>query len=796
MALTEEEEFELLDLKRRRGLSQPNEQEVPSFVFGGGMESSTPSGDTDSFDVGKIPESTAYGFVGGLAAPTVIKYGGKGLQMLPFGQPATGTVGRALEVAGEAGEARRLASGASGAVGGGLEESAIQLSKALGAPEPLQYGLGFAAGMFGPSALGATLRNFPLTSQFLREAEAGGFKEAGRRFADRIRGNLPSELREPQERVIARLAEEADRITQSGRQRANQIMGDAEAEIARLAPGAEAQAAQIRQRARDQAAATIFAAKQQAENRAIEIRQIENRARQATERFEARVPEARQAIGQPAEMTDIGNALRQKILSVQGDAIRKRSDDFKTNQQEVVAEVSALEGAGKFVRDRPDFKMLLEELRQRGGVENAVTKTPEMVAATPQLRSFYKQLYMMLSGTGAQQLVGDTASGALKLNFNQIDEVRRLLGDSFTKPVAEGYSSLQQNAERDLYKRLSEILGNYSDKKKTLISTYKEESNGLDIFKTAKGKKATATDSYNDNAFVTDPSQLPRAYFTSRTGVEDLIQLTGGDRALVEQQARAFVSRQLQQARTADQVRGFQNTYSELLGSFPELNRAVSQFADQLTQTTRVTGRIGELQKSLRTEMKALPDTLTEAQRQAGKITKAGEAEAKAVLGAAPGLRTAAGQQAREAQTAAGREARLLTSGQDPVVFFDKLVEEGFTPRFEAAARVIKSDPSLINDFVQGVQISLSRVDPAALPDKYARLVQPALLRAGLITDQQARQIANQVRLIGMTADPSALSIRTANLIKNAIAANAGVLGSRGMEALGLSFTEPLLGGQ
>jgi hypothetical protein len=748
---------------------------------------------SDEPDFGKVLESGAYGFTTGLVMPEILqKVVSPVLQTFPYTRP----LGAGAYVAGEALKGSRLSSGVSGGVSGGAEESAMQLGKALGLPAPLQYGLAFTAGATTPSLAGALLRNNPITSQFLRDAQTGGFKQAGERFAARIREGMPSSLREPQERVIARLSEEADRITQTGQQRANEIMSNAEAEISRLLPGAETQAEQIRQRARDQAAATLFAARQQATNRAAEIRQIENRARQATQRFEGRVPQAQQAIGRPAEMTDIGNALRQKILSVQGDAIAKRKKDYDDGKLEVAKEVAEKESRGDFVRNRADFKAILEEAKQRGGIGKAVLETPQMVAATPQLRSFYKQLFSMLSGKSAQQEIEGKATGALNLDFNQIDEVRRLLGDSFSKPVAEGYTSLQQKAERDLYMRLSEILGKYSPKKKDLISTYKSESQGLDIFKAARGKKATATDAYNDSAYVTDPSQLPKAYFTSRTGVEDLIQLTGGDRNLVEQQARAFVARQLQQAKTADQVRGFQDSYSELLGVFPDLGRAVNQFADQLGQTTRLTGRVGELQKGLRTELKALPQTLTQAQKEAARITKAGEAEAKAAVGAIPGMRTQAGKTAREAQAQARAEAGLLKSTQDPVVFFDKLVEEGFTSRFEAAARVIKTDPALMDDFIKGVQVSLSRVDPAQLPDKYTRLVEPALLRAGLITERQAKQIADQVRLVGMTADPRALPLRTANLIKNAIAANTGMLATRGMEALGLSFTEPFFGGQ
>ena len=749
------------------------------------------------FDVGKIPESGFYGFLGGLAAPTALKYGGKALQMSPIGQPAAGTLGRGMEVSGEALKGSRLASGISGAGLSAAEESIMQLGNVLGLPEPVSYGVAAATTAGAPTLASALLRNRPITRQFLGDVDAG-FKQAGERFASRIRGDIDEFDISAQQRVIRALEDEAGRIKQTGQQRANEIMGKAEAEIAQLAPGAEAQAAQIRQRARDEAAATLFAARQQADQRAIEIRQIENRARQATQRFEGRVPQAQQAIGRPAEMTDIGNALRERILKVQGDAIAKRKKDYDDGKVAVAQEVAQKESRGDFVRDREDFKAIIEEAKQRGGIGAAVTEAPEMVAATPQLRSFYKQLYGMLSGQGAQQEIAGKATGKLKLDFNQIDEVRRLLGDSFSKPVAEGYTSLQQKAERDLYMRLSEILGNYSPKKKDLISTYKDESQGLNIFKTAKGKKATATDAYNDSAYVTDPSQLPKAYFVSRTGVEDLIQLTGGDRNLVEQQAKAFVARQLQQAKTADQVRGFQDSYSELLGVFPDLGRAVNQFADQLAQTTRVTSRLGELQKGLGTELKALPQTLTQAQKEAARITKAGEAEAKAAMGAVPGMRTEAGQTARQAQAEANKMASMLTrqGNQSRIAFFDQLATSGDTPRLLAAAPAIKSNPQILNDFVEGLRSSLSRIDPAQLPSRYGLEIQPSLLEAGLITPQQAKQIADQVRLVAMTADPNSLPIRTAALIRNAMVANIGVGGSRLMESLGLSFTEPYLGGQ
>jgi hypothetical protein len=92
------------------------------------------------FDVAKIPESTVYGALGGYVAPEVLKYGGKALQFSPYGQPAAGTLGRGMEVSGEALRGRRGASAVSGATGGGIGETAYQLTRSMGAPEPVAIG--------------------------------------------------------------------------------------------------------------------------------------------------------------------------------------------------------------------------------------------------------------------------------------------------------------------------------------------------------------------------------------------------------------------------------------------------------------------------------------------------------------------------------------------------------------------------------------------------------------------------------------------------------------------------------
>ena len=788
MALSEAEELELLTLKRNRALAQPTQQEVPPPMVDREMEPTKPTQASTEFDVGKIPESTAYGMAFGAVAPEILqKVVSPTLQAFPYTRP----LGVGTYVAGEALKGRRLASAFTGGIEAGAGESAVQLSKALGAPEYLQTTAGLVAGVGTPTVLGALGRNIPVTREMLREAERGGFAEAGQRFAERIRGGLSTSLREPQERVVARLTEEANRIRAGGQQQADRIMAEAQARAAQLAPGSEAQAQSILDDARNRAGAALFAARQQADRAIQQARQAQSRGRAAAQEAEAAVPQARQAIGQPAEVSDIGQSLRDRIVQVQGDRIANRTAQANADNAAVRAEVDAKQARGELVENLPEYKALLDEIKAKAGIG---LKEPLKAERDPGTVSALTNLYNSLR---TRQIEQDGAVVNLPTSFDAIDTIRRKLGEAFRNPQAEGYGAIGQNMAKDYYKRLSEVLGKYSEAKKNLISNYEELSRELDIFK-GVGRKATAIDRYDPTRFQTDPASLPAEYFSSRQSVRDLIDLTGGDRGLVEQQARAYVARQLQTAQDANQVRNFVDRNSDWLREFPQLQSQVNQFAETLAGTARRTGRLGELEKTLKTQIKTLPVEAEKAgKKSAADIMKEAEAEAKRLRGPGAAIDQQARAQATQAQAQARREAAMLTQGmrEDPVVFFDKLVESGYTPQFEAAARVIKSDPALMDDFVKGVQVSLSRVDPVMLPDKYTRLVEPALLRAGLISEQQAKQIADQVRLVGMTADPRALPIRTANLIKSAIVANLGMGGSRLMESLGLSFTQPFLGG-
>lgn len=740
------------------------------------------------FEVAKIPESTAYGALGGFAAPEIMKYGGKGLQVLPFGQPATGTVGRAMEASGEALRGQRAASTAAGATGGFVGESVTQLASSMGAPQPVAFGAGLVSSIAAPSAIAQIASRSPWLGSMLRKAEEGAYGEASQRLVERIRGRRPAETRQPQEAVVTALENEARLIRERGQAQANQIMSTAEAEIARLAPGSAQQAAEIRRRATEQASALLFRANQQVEQRQRALREVTQRQRFGEQ---TTVPEGtRRMIGQPQEATDVGQALRDRITTVQGDRLSRRSQQAKADKDAVAAEVSAKQGAGISVADEPKFKEVVGELERRLGVGQARTTDPFAEMTEPRTRRTFQEIYRVMRPESVEV---DGVSMAPRVSFESLDALRRRLGEIYRSPPAEGAAAMDAKIAGDFYQKLSEILGEYSKEQKKFISNYETLSRELDVFKTAAGRKATAVDRYDPETFVTDPAKLPANYFSTRTGVQDLIELTGGDRKFVEQQAASFISRQLENVRTPQAAAEFEARNRDWLLEFPNLQASVRRYIESLGFAETRGRRLTEAGKALRTEIGELP---IRARREGSEMVKKAEAEARAMEGTSGRISGQAGRAATQARATAQAQARMLERApkQDQVKYFDSLVSSGDTKALEAAAPIIKRDPQLLDSFVEGVGVTLSRMEPTVVVDNYRRLVRPALQNFGLATPEQLRQIDRQMSIIEITTNPQLRPGAAITAIRNAIVGGGAMGTTRLMDTLGLSFAEPFLG--
>lgn len=738
---------------------------------------------TDTFDIGKIPESTAYGAAFGAFTPEILKGAGKVASVFP----ATRPIAPMLEVAGEAAKGRRGAGAVAGGFAAGTGETAAQATKALGGGPVLQETARIGTEVLAPAGIVAAGRNLPITREFLKDITEGGYKDATQRFADRLRGGGAAEARKAQEAVIAGLEREASALRAQGKSQADQIIAGAEAEAARLAPTNAQRAVEIRQAARNQANNILADVERNIAYRRAALNRVRGVAAEAE-----RVPGGTRAlIGEPKEATDVGTALRDRITQVQGERLAKREAQIVADKEAVSAEVTAKQSAGDYVSNRPDYKQLLDFLKVKAGIGRRGVETPLQAERDPGTVNALTQVYNALQPKTVE--VDGTAT-LLPPGFEAIDTVRRRLGEAFRNPTAEGYGAIGQGYARDLYKQLSTILGEYSPAKKQLIANYENLSRDLDVFKGGAGQKATAVERFDPDRFKTYASELPANYFANRESVKDLIELTGGDRRFVEQQAASYVARQLENVKTQQAATNWESANRDWLVEFPALQGAVNRYLQSLGFAERRIPRAENVAKILKTEISKIPEL---AQKRAGEVLKAGEKEATALERPGATMMAGARQTARETEAAASAKAKLLSSlGKDPAVAFDELIRKGDTDRLRAAAPIIKSDPQLQNQFLEGVRISVSRIDPKVMADDYRRLVEPALLKSGLITPQQAKKLQDEVRLVEMSVAPERRAMAITSAIRNAVVGTAAAGTSRLMDSLGLSFTQPFLGGE
>jgi hypothetical protein len=565
------------------------------------------------------------GTIMGAAAPELTQLAGRGISMLP--SPYTKAAGYGIEAAGRQMRTLRGTEAAAGGLAGMAGDVSGQLVESRGFRPPAVFAAELAGGVVGPAF-----------AKTIKEAVKYGFRKLGlldptygvkvladdlgldsaklspsqrdyiKKQIDELRGGKPSS--ESQETLYGALKTGATDITKEAEGRA----------AARKAEGLTAQ-----QQAEAQAEKMRLAGKKTTEIGA-----------EATKEGQA----ARAQIGQERESSDVGNTLRQKIMSLFGKMTEARSAQYQAQKAIRDAEVAAKEDAGQLVKDLPEYQSLLEGLRSKLliGKESQQQKTAP-VTETGVLQA-YQNIYNAVNSRRVQIGIDTNGNPAYKTfptSFEALDDVRRRLGDvAFGKDV-EGYSAIGADIARQYYGKISEIQSKFAGKSHDeLQGGYEAASRLLDKYKSQAGKKATAEDRFDPTRFKTDPASLPNSYFNSKQSVADLLELTGGDRALVTQAASDFTARQLRD-KNAKGVKDWANKNGDWLESLPEVKSKVNAYLATLERAERVSGKTGGAAKILKsrepTVLRAGERALAAGEKEAGAITAEAQKRVDTILG-------------------------------------------------------------------------------------------------------------------------------------------------------------------
>jgi hypothetical protein len=461
---------------------------------------------------------------------------------------------------------------------------------------------------------------------------------------------------------------------------------------------------------------------------------------------------------------DTGSAIQQRINNVVSQEQKALNDAYNTDKKIADALVASQESKGVSVTSTPAYKNISDYLDKKlnlGAFENSpflATTEPTLVASLTNIRNSIKG--------GVKNVVneqGVVTQVKVPPSFEALDQVRRKLGDVFAGKDVEGFKNISREQAQELYGLVRAAQVEYAGGKNgafdMLLRNYAEDKALLNALKIPAGKKIIGKDLINPEYFTYDPSGLAREFFSTRKKVQDLFNLTK-DPAFVEQQASNHVARSIK-GMDAAKLKDYIYKNGEWLDLMPGLRNRLQDHYAAVVRSGSVTPKTRELAKSLKTEIKALPET---GRVEAGKVQAAAAKEAEDVVKAgkkeAKQLMAEGTAKAKELKPVPEKFVALIGAG-DPVVQIRKLITEGNTEKLRRAAPFITSNTQVAEAFKQAVRQELSQIDPRTLAGgrsvrgEWETKIRPALESTGLIDTKLAKEVSDRLRTAQLVMEPN-----------------------------------------
>jgi len=572
--------------------------------------------------------ATGLGGIFGLATPEVTMATGKVLEKVPY--TPVRMAGKSMQAAAPSmtGVGQRLLGGTLGATGGFTGEASGQIVEAFGAPQPVAESARIVGGILplelaaqaakGGSALAryvaSKIPGFNIVRSVMDDVGAeqlvGKQKELVKQRIQELRKSQFTT--DDQKKIYDVLFDEVNKA---------KSLADLEANWSRLA------GEQVSKEERK--AATSFA------GMAGELQETKKTIIQ-------RAKDAIRDVGDSTrELSQIGTSLRDKILSRFETGSLERSAQYKEQKKIRDAVVAGKEGQGILVESMPEYKSLVQDLRNKLLKGKIAQQQKTAPVTEPGVLKAYQNIYDAVTARRVEIGVNEMGNPVYKTfptSFDALDDVRRRLGDAAFGKAAEGYEALGQKIAEEYYAKISNIQSKFAgESHDTLQGNYELASRLLEKFRTKAGAKATAMDRIDPTQFKTDAKSLPATLFNSQQSIADAIALTG-DRNLVVQEAKNYVAKNLANM-NASQAKNWLTSKgnSDWLSALPEVRQTANAYVANLERAEQRAVGAAKVEKKMGSkESQALKESgraLEAGEKRAGEITDAARKDAERILG-------------------------------------------------------------------------------------------------------------------------------------------------------------------
>jgi hypothetical protein len=674
-----------------------------------------PAGGKDPLS--EIGYSTALGGITGFAAPEVAETMGRGMERIPY-KPVQ-MAGKAMRAAvpSMTGAGRRVATGVGGAVGGFTGEASGQLAEALGAPAPVAESARIVGGILPLELASQTAKGGRAIASLVASKVPGGQVMRGL-MEDVGVSNLAGKQRElflkriQELRNAPDISDEQKKIYDIISDSVSKSTSVAEAE-ARLATAAGERVAREERGTAQRLAGTAA--------------ELEEGKKTVLDRAKGAL---RQVGDSTRELSEMGRTLRDRILSRFETGSLERSDAYKKQKAIRDAAVAAKENQGILVESTPEYKQLVQDLRNKLLIGATARQQKTAPVTEPGVLKAYKNIYDAVTARRVEVGVNEMGNPVYKTfptSFDALDDVRRRLGDAAFGKAAEGYEALGQKIAQEYYAKISNIQSKFAGESHDVLqSEYEIASKLLNKFKTKAGAKATAMDRIDPEQFKSDAKSLPAALFNSQQSVQDAIALTG-DRALVAKEASDYVAKTIanMDAKAAKNwVTSKQN--SDWLSALPEVRQAANTYVANLERAESMAGGMakvgGRVTKRGEQAGKEAERAVAAGEKRAGEITAAAQKEAQSILGT---------------KEPADQVASIILSG-------DRTLWDRIAPALAAAPK----GKETLEAAIRQVLANQAEGGIRATSRFWKQTLSDSLARTGLMDSSKIKQIGDQLDAI------------------------------------------------
>jgi len=505
---------------------------------------------------------------------------------------------------------------------------------------------------------------------------------------------------------------------------------------------AEQKAAQLRTQGGAEGEKAASDVLQKAKNQIENARQ---RVVKITEQAQNRLNSAKSGfskLGEEKELTNIFDPLQKQTIAKQQKFIEDRNvldKDLRKAQQDVVKQNEA---KGVKLENMPAY----DEINKLTRPFDPATAPTITQTTDPGVLAFYKRIRDSVINR-RYELTKDQAEIAKGLGYNvqqdgerfyrtfnssfaAADDARRFVGEVFRNPP-EGYGAVKGIKQQSMYDLLSRLQQQYvgATEQKALQKNWSDAATKLEQFETKAGRTLTEIEEGTSHT-TKAAAELGNVFFTNRTGVQNLIDVTGDVNAVRKAAGEYLVNQFKGQNSGAIRTWLGQPKNRDWL-SHPELVSVKAQAEksanalESLERAQRASLKLS--QAPVKVEGKRLPTTEAEriAQEKAAKART--ETTAPFEIRAASTLKSAQETATSAEQAAKGRESGIVREEKRGLE----------SKNFEA-----KQQAERLKEQLDAVKGEANAVFKTAQQSGAARKSYDELRRFGSIVDQAEQEAA------------------------------------------------------